>query len=67
MTCNIKFQESFRKFNYDLKNRLTELLDNLQDKIEDTIASKKLNEQASEVEINELKEAINQIDLLAKG
>lgn len=60
-----KIQESFRKFNYDLNNRLKELLDNLQNKIEDTIASKKINEQASEEEITKLHETIKQIDLLA--
>ncbi|MEO6812645.1 MAG: dynamin family protein [Ginsengibacter sp.] len=60
-----KIQESFRKFNYDLNNRLNELLDNLENKIEDTIASKKINEQASEEEINKMHETLEQIDVLA--
>ncbi|MEO8932695.1 MAG: hypothetical protein ABI295_00175, partial [Xanthomarina sp.] len=60
-----KVQESFRKFNYDLNNRLKELLENLRTKIEDTIASKKRNEQASEEEIKKLHQKINQIESLA--
>jgi hypothetical protein len=60
-----KIQESFRKFNYDLNNMLRELLDNLQNKIEDTIASKKINEQASESELKALNETIEQINSLA--
>jgi uncharacterized membrane protein YgaE (UPF0421/DUF939 family) len=60
-----KIQESFRKFNYDLNNRLEELLENLRTKIDDTIASKKLNEQASEEEIRKLHQTIKEIDLLA--
>ncbi len=60
-----KVQESFRKFNYDLNNRLQELLENLQTKIDDTIASKKRNEQASEAEINKLHQTINDIVSLA--
>ena len=60
-----KIQESFRKFNYELNNMLQELLDNLQNKIEDSISSKKINEQASEVEIKKLHKTIEQLDLLA--
>ncbi len=60
-----KVQESFRKFNYDLNNRLIELLENLRTKIDDTIASKKQNEQASEEEINKLHQTIDEIDSLA--
>lgn len=59
-----KIQESFRKFNYDLNNRLKELLSNLQQKIEDTIASKKINEEASEAEINRVTESIGHINNL---
>ena len=36
-----KVQESFRKFNYELKNQLKELLENLRTKIDYTIASNK--------------------------
>ena len=60
-----KVQESFRKFNYDLNNRLKELLENLGTKINDTIASKKRNEQASDEEIKELYQTIDKIDSLA--
>ena len=60
-----KIQESFRKFNYDLNSQLKELLENLRTKIDDTIASKKRNEQASEEEIKKLQEKINEIELLA--
>ena len=60
-----KVQESFRKFNYDLNNRLKELLKNLGTKINDTIASKKRNEQASDEEIKELYQTIDKIDSLA--
>ncbi|MEO6813998.1 MAG: hypothetical protein ABI172_08715, partial [Ginsengibacter sp.] len=62
-----KIQESFRKFNYDLNNRLKELLENLRNKIDDTIVSKKINEQASEEDIKKLHETINEVDLLAVG
>ena len=60
-----RIQESFRKFNYDLNNRLKELLKNLGTKIDDTLASKRRNEQASEEEIKELRQKINEIASLA--
>ncbi len=61
-----KIQESFRKFNYELKNMLEELLENLQNKIEESISSKKINQQASEAEIKILNETIENLDLLAE-
>lgn len=60
-----KVQESFRKFNYDLNKSLRELLENLETKINDTIASKKQNEKASEKEINKLHQTITDIASLA--
>ena len=60
-----RVQESFRKFNYDLNNRLKELLENLGNKIDDTLASKRRNEQASEEEIKKLQQKINEIASLA--
>ena len=59
-----KIQESFRKFNYDLNNQLKVLLKNLRTKIDDTIASKKRNEQATEEEVKKLHQTINEIDSL---
>ena len=60
-----KVQESFRKFNYDLNNRLEDLLKNLGTKIDDTIESKKTNEKATEEEIHKLHQKINEIDSLS--
>ncbi len=53
-----KIQESFRRFNYHLNDKIRELLENLQNNIDETIAAKKRNEQASEEEIQKLNEPL---------
>jgi hypothetical protein len=53
-----KIQESFRKFNYDLNNRLKELLENIQAIITDTIQRKNRAENIIEDEITDLNERL---------
>ncbi len=53
-----KIQESFRKFNYDLNNRLKELLENIQEIISDTIQKKSMTENIIEDEIKDLNERL---------
>jgi small GTP-binding protein len=56
-----KVQESFRKFNYDLGNRLKELLQNIEEVISDTIQKKNETRESVESEIISVRSKIHQL------
>lgn len=57
-----KIQESFRKFTYDLNNRLKELLISIREIIEITIEQKEKTETAIEQEVTDLKEKLIKLE-----
>jgi hypothetical protein len=57
-----KIQESFRKFNYNLNNRLSELYEELQIVITNTMLSKNKVGYALQDEIDEIKEKLSILD-----
>lgn len=59
-----KIQESFRKFNYDLNNRLQELLESIREIIAHTILQKNNAESMVEEEIKALKEKMRKMELI---
>lgn len=59
-----KIQESFRKFNYDLNNRLQELLESIREIIAHTILQKNNAESMVEEEIKALKEKMREMELM---
>jgi hypothetical protein len=62
-----KIQESFRKFNYDLNNRLKELLESIRTIITDTIGKKQEAETVIADEIRDLKERMLGMEAIRAG
>jgi hypothetical protein len=56
-----KIQESFRKFNYDLNEKMKQLLCNMQNSIAEVIANKAKEETAKEAVINDLTNRLQQL------
>lgn len=59
-----KIQESFRKFNYDLNNRLNELLISIKEIISNTIAQKENTESLIEQDARALKEKMTAMEIM---
>lgn len=59
-----KIQESFRKFNYDLNNRLQELLESIREIIAHTIHQKNNTESRIEEDIKALNEKTRKMELI---
>lgn len=59
-----KIQESFRKFNYDLNEKTTQLLSNMQNSIGEVIAAKAREESEREATIKDLANRLDQLKMI---
>ncbi|OQP60185.1 hypothetical protein A3860_34465 [Niastella vici] len=59
-----KIQESFRKFNYDLNNRFSELLQTIESIIEDAIRLKNQTERSLDAEIGRLRNNLVELEAI---